>query len=343
MFEELNEELCLLTGQELPRPKGLSLWDPEDVHKYFDSDGSQLPAELPADEARLQCAALTQGQRRWTVIHGPRVAVRAEGSRSSKMVGSRAVGDEVVADCEANGWVRIAGTTDWMLVDGAEIGLGRLLEPQDEEIVLRVLHPESTQFLGEITVRTHCSIRELRDELCQVAKLQSEHCVLCRGVMGERVADSGDSVLPLDSAVYEAGWRSGDAPGYFYFGQAQPAAPAVPEPDMLAMKHWAVVGDHANNAICARLVARLEQCGKLVHKVNPYAGEKLCDIGASVEVVDLVVNPFFGEQIIQDCNQLSIQKVFIQPGACSAEILNACASHGIEARQGCVLTCHFPH
>eukprot|EP00656_Telonema_subtile_P016883 TRINITY_DN18955_c0_g1_i1.p1 TRINITY_DN18955_c0_g1~~TRINITY_DN18955_c0_g1_i1.p1 ORF type:complete len:334 (+),score=62.36 TRINITY_DN18955_c0_g1_i1:100-1101(+) len=325
------------------RPNGLASWTREELQLYFDSDGSQLPALSGSKTTRSH--ALKPGQSLWRVVHAPRVVLRAERGRSSRMVGSKAVGEEVIADLELDGWVRTAESAHWLLVDGAEVGLGPLLErvpPIDEEITLRILHPETAEFVGTVTARTHWRVEQLRGAICELTGLQPHKCVMCKGVMGQKVSDSGDSVLHVDSALYDAGWRTGDAPGYFYFGAAKPDAAAAPAQDMLAMRHWAVVGNHASNPICAQLAAHLEGHGRTVHRVNPYAGHTLRDVPGPIQVVDLVVNPVFGEQVVLDCAALGVNKVFIQPGACGPAILQLCASHGIEARQGCVLMCHFP-
>ena len=53
--------------------------------------------------------------------------------------------------------------------------------------------------------------------------------------------------------------------------------------------------------------------------------------------MNLIVNPKAGMEAIQDCARLGIQKVWIQPGAESPEILEYAEQNGIEAVQGCVL------
>ena len=59
-------------------------------------------------------------------------------------------------------------------------------------------------------------------------------------------------------------------------------------------------------------------------------------------MVDLVISPFFSGEILEQCARLGIKNVFIQPGACSAELLEDCKAKQITARQGCVLTVNFP-
>ncbi|MCJ7689967.1 MAG: CoA-binding protein, partial [Clostridiaceae bacterium] len=56
-----------------------------------------------------------------------------------------------------------------------------------------------------------------------------------------------------------------------------------------------------------------------------------------IEVLDLCINPNKGIKIIQEAHELKIDKILIQPGADSTEILNFCRDNGIEAIEGCAL------
>lgn len=68
----------------------------------------------------------------WRVIHKPRVAVRKEPSTSAGIVGVVQFGSEVTPLEIRDGWLRVEcggkGQSGWMLIDGASVGLGRLLE-----------------------------------------------------------------------------------------------------------------------------------------------------------------------------------------------------------------------
>jgi len=68
----------------------------------------------------------------WRVIHKPRVAVRQEPSTSARVVGVEQFGSEVKPLEIRDGWLRVEcggqGQCGWMLIDGASIGLGLLLE-----------------------------------------------------------------------------------------------------------------------------------------------------------------------------------------------------------------------
>lgn len=87
--------------------------------------------------------AFETGQRLFAVDHR-RVAVRDGPSRTASIIGARAAGDEVIASTgtDVDGWIKLSEDGDywgfevesrgretdaWMLVDGAELGLGVLL------------------------------------------------------------------------------------------------------------------------------------------------------------------------------------------------------------------------
>ena len=102
--------------------------------------------------------AAAAGEAVYRVVHAPRVAVRAAPSRSARVRGVKSAGDEVVVSEARGGWVRLSvrddwwaielaagraaaddggeaegctlgasGAEAWMLVHGAEVGLGELL------------------------------------------------------------------------------------------------------------------------------------------------------------------------------------------------------------------------
>ena len=106
---------------------------------------------------------------------------------------------------------------------------------------------------------------------------------------------------------------------------------------------WAVIGDVLNQAKpAARVVSSLQGMGKTVHLVNPRDKTKQCfaglsDIGAPLDVVNLCINSVTGLKMMEQAAALGVEKVFIQPGAESPEILAFCAEKGIVAYQGCVM------
>ena len=108
-------------------------------------------------------------------------------------------------------------------------------------------------------------------------------------------------------------------------------------------KSWAVIGDVLNpSKPAARVVAALQGSGKTVHLVNPrdksgtcFAG--LSDVGQAIDVVDLCVNHVEGLKQMRQAAALGISRVFIQPGAESADIRAFCEESQIEVFQGCVM------
>ena len=113
--------------------------------------------------------------------------------------------------------------------------------------------------------------------------------------------------------------------------------------EFLDYKNWAVAGDVLNTSKYAyKILDTLKSDGFNTVGVNPSAENQgvyksLSDIPYKVEVLDLCINPYKGIKIVQEAHKLSIDKILIQPGAESAEILDFCNANGIHAVKGCVL------
>jgi len=113
--------------------------------------------------------------------------------------------------------------------------------------------------------------------------------------------------------------------------------------EFLDFKNWAVVGDVSNPTKFAyKILDSLKTNEFNVVGVNPSAKNegvynKLSDIPYKVEVLDLCINPLKGINIIQEASRLKIDKILIQPGAQSVEILDFCKENSIEAIEGCAL------
>jgi len=113
--------------------------------------------------------------------------------------------------------------------------------------------------------------------------------------------------------------------------------------EFLNYKNWIVVGDvliHSKYAY--KILDSLKKDGFNVVGVNPSADDKevynsIMDIPYKVEVLDLCINPYNGIKILQEANVLKIDKVLIQPGAGSPEIIEFCKVNGILAIEGCAL------
>ena len=106
---------------------------------------------------------------------------------------------------------------------------------------------------------------------------------------------------------------------------------------------WAVIGDVLNTAKPASdVVASLRGAGKTVHLINPRDKTGECQpdlnaVGSAIDVVDLCIRSDEGLRQVEQMGSLGIKKVWIQPGAESADILRRCKELEIEVFQGCVM------
>lgn len=113
--------------------------------------------------------------------------------------------------------------------------------------------------------------------------------------------------------------------------------------ELLDFKNWVVVGDVLNSSKYAhRILNSLSQEGFTVHGVNPRDAsgqlyKTLRDVPYRIDVIDLCINPITGLNIVKEAAELKIDKVLIQPGAESEDILEFCKDNGITAIEGCAL------
>ena len=113
--------------------------------------------------------------------------------------------------------------------------------------------------------------------------------------------------------------------------------------DMVNRRVWAVVGVSANPAKYGyRIFRSLRQAGYRVYGVNPNAevvdGQtihpSLGMLPERPEVVDIVVPPAVTEQIVRECADLGLCRVWMQPGAESESAIRFCHEHGISVVYG---------
>lgn len=99
---------------------------------------------------------------------------------------------------------------------------------------------------------------------------------------------------------------------------------------MLKNKQWAVVGATDNKEKFGyKIFKALKEAGYEVYPVNPGVDEVLgdkCypalkDLPCVPEVVNVVVPPKVGEQIMNNCSELGIKNVWLQPGANAASVV----------------------
>lgn len=107
--------------------------------------------------------------------------------------------------------------------------------------------------------------------------------------------------------------------------------------------NWVVVGDVTNKVKYAyRIFNALKSEKYNVAGVNPKANEdgifnSIKEVDFKIDVIDLCINPKVGLQIVKDAKKIGVNKILIQPGAESEEILIYCKENNIVVMQGCVL------
>lgn len=112
---------------------------------------------------------------------------------------------------------------------------------------------------------------------------------------------------------------------------------------MMDYKNWVVVGDVLNESkYASRILRALKNADYNTSGVNPRvesdeACKALKDVPYKIDIVDLCINPRNGIEIVKEAKELGIDKIMIQPGAESNEILNYCRENNIEAVQDCAL------
>ena len=116
---------------------------------------------------------------------------------------------------------------------------------------------------------------------------------------------------------------------------------------VLSKKLWAVIGVSNNPAkYGTKVYNRLKKAGYSVYAVNPglesIDGDPcypcLAALPSIPDAVSVVVPPNITEQIITDCIELGISKVWMQPGSESEEAIRNGQEHGISViHDQCVL------
>jgi len=115
---------------------------------------------------------------------------------------------------------------------------------------------------------------------------------------------------------------------------------------MKKYKTWAVVGATIDEEKFGnKIYKKLKEKGYKVYPISPKyeeidgdkAYKSLHELPEKPDVVNFVVNPKIGLGIVEDCAKLDINKIWLQPGTVSDELLNLAKEKNIEAVQACVL------
>ncbi len=116
--------------------------------------------------------------------------------------------------------------------------------------------------------------------------------------------------------------------------------------EVLSLKNWAVVGATAKTEKYGyKIFKRLLDKGKKVFPISPNYDEiegikaykSINEVSEKIDVVNFVVNPAIGIQVVKDCQELGIKYIWLQPGTISQEILEYAKENGIVAIEACVL------
>ncbi len=113
--------------------------------------------------------------------------------------------------------------------------------------------------------------------------------------------------------------------------------------EFVNLRRWAVVGVSQDRHKFGNIIFRdMRRAGYEVYGVHP-SGESvdgqtiyrsLAELPARPDVVDLVVPPNVTEQVVRECHELGLTRVWMQPGAASREAVAFCNEHGIQLIAG---------
>ncbi len=113
--------------------------------------------------------------------------------------------------------------------------------------------------------------------------------------------------------------------------------------ELLNYENWVVIGKVLDpERFPYKILKSLEQGNYNVEGVYPKdtTGEvykSLKDVPYKIDVIDLCITPALGLDVVKEAKELGIDKILIQPGAESTEILNYCREEGITAIENCAL------
>lgn len=112
--------------------------------------------------------------------------------------------------------------------------------------------------------------------------------------------------------------------------------------EMIKERNWVVVGDVTNPTKYAyQILEKFRFKGYEIVGVHPKGGEgvykTLKEVPYKIDAIDLCANPKIGLEFIKEANSMGINKILIQPGADSEEIMKYCNENNILAIRGCAL------
>ena len=115
--------------------------------------------------------------------------------------------------------------------------------------------------------------------------------------------------------------------------------------ETLELANWAVVGaTDKKNRFGYKIVKILKENGYIVFPINPkldeVAGRKcfssLPEVPEKIDVVDMVVNPKIGIEVMEEVAKEKVHYVWLQPGARSEEIRKFAEEKDIYLVEDCI-------
>jgi predicted CoA-binding protein len=113
--------------------------------------------------------------------------------------------------------------------------------------------------------------------------------------------------------------------------------------ELFEFKNWVVIGSTTKTDKYAyKILNALKNADFNVVGVSPTdktgeAFKSLDLVPYKIDCIDLCINPIIGMECIKKAKELGIDKILIQPGAQSIEILTYCKENNITAIQDCAL------
>lgn len=118
--------------------------------------------------------------------------------------------------------------------------------------------------------------------------------------------------------------------------------------EMLKLKTWAVVGATDNqDKFGYKIFKCMKAAGYKVYPVNPGIAEvmgetcypTLVDLPVCPEAVDLVVNRRIGVKVVEQCAELGIENIWMQPGADADNVIALAKEKGLKViHNACIMT-----
>uniref|UniRef100_A0A7S4UJ23 Ubiquitin-like domain-containing protein n=1 Tax=Alexandrium monilatum TaxID=311494 RepID=A0A7S4UJ23_9DINO len=103
-----------------------------------------------------------------------------------------------------------------------ELEFAELGAPPSKPLTLKIMSPvEAGAELLDLQIRDNWTVGQVKALLCKTTGLKAGSMIMCKGKMGERVADSASTRLNEDGLVTEQGYGDGDEIAFMYLGDPE--------------------------------------------------------------------------------------------------------------------------